>query len=72
MNWNHSIRRFHRWMSIAFTLAVIVTMVSMAQQEPVAWLTYLPLFPLALLQFTGLYLLVEPHAARWRSARRSG
>jgi hypothetical protein len=32
----------------------------------------LPLFPLALLMLTGLYMFVLPYAAKWRSARRSG
>ena len=71
MNWNTWVRQFHRWMSVAFTLAVVVTSVAMAQQEPVAWLTYLPLPPLALLWLTGLYLFVLPHATRWRNRRRA-
>jgi hypothetical protein len=29
--------------------------------------TYSPLFPLALLLFTGLYMFVLPYAIRWRS-----
>jgi hypothetical protein len=71
MNWNTKIRQFHRWMSIAFTVAVIVTTVALAQKEPVEWMSYLPLLPLAFLQLTGLYLLVQPYATRWRSGRRT-
>ena len=70
MNWNKWIRQTHRWLAIAFTLAVIVTFVALAQKEPVVWVSYLPLAPLALLQLTGLYLFVLPYAARWRSGRR--
>jgi hypothetical protein len=33
--------------------------------------TYAPLLPLALLLVTGLYLFVLPHAAKWRSGRRT-
>ena len=71
MNWNNSIRQIHRWLSIAFTVAVIVAFVALAQKEPVVWVSYLPLAPLALLWFTGMYLFVLPHAVKWRSARRT-
>lgn len=66
MNWNHWIRQIHRWVSMAFTLAVGANFVAMSQGQPPAWLTYSPLAPLALLLFTGLYLFVLPYAARWR------
>ena len=70
MNWNAWIRQFHRWVAIAFTVTVIANFVAMTQGPPPAWITYSPLFPLALLLFTGLYLFALPYAARWRSARR--
>lgn len=69
MNWNKWIRQAHRWMSIAFTLAVIATFVALAQEKPVVWVSYLPLLPLFLLLFTGLYLFVLPYAAKWRGRR---
>jgi hypothetical protein len=59
-------------MALAFTAAVIVAMIALSQAEPVVWVSYLPLLPLALLQLTGLYLFVQPLAAKWRSARRAG
>lgn len=34
-------------------------------------MSHVPLFPLALLLFTGLYLFVLPYATRWRSGRRT-
>ena len=71
MNWNQRVRQTHRWLSMAFTVAVIVTFIALAQEEPVVWVSYLPLLPLALLWFTGLYLFVQPYAARWRSVRRT-
>ena len=71
MNWNNSIRQIHRSLSIAFTVAVVVTFVALAQKEPVVWVSYLPLAPLALLWSTGMYLFVLPHAVRWRSGRRT-
>jgi ABC-type polysaccharide/polyol phosphate export permease len=71
LNWKNLIRQTHRWLSIAFTLAVIVTFIALGQKEPVVWVSYLPLLPLALLLFTGLYLFVLPYATKWRSGRRS-
>jgi hypothetical protein len=68
MNWNKWIRQTHRWVSIAFTLAVIVNIAAMGQEKPVVWVGLLALLPLALLLFTGLYLFVLPYATKWRSA----
>jgi hypothetical protein len=64
---NKWIRQFHRWLAIAFTVTVIVTFVALAQKDPVVWISYVPLLPLALLLFTGLYLFVLPYAARRRA-----
>ena len=72
MNWNKWIRQIHRWLSIAFTVAVIVNIVAMGQKEPAVWVGLLPLLPLALLLLTGLYMFVLPYAAKWRSGRRAG
>jgi hypothetical protein len=71
VSWNHALRQLHRWLAIAFTLAVLCTSIALAQKEPAVWVSYLPLAPLAFLQLTGLYLLVQPLAARWRSGRRA-
>ena len=75
MNWNNWVRQFHRWVSIAFTVAVIANIAAIAlgkgQQQPPAWVTYSPLLPLALLLFTGLYLFVLPYAAKRRGGRRT-
>ena len=72
MNWNTWIRRVHRWLSIIFT-AVVVGIFAMlgAGTEPAEWVYFLPLFPLALLMLTGLYMFVLPYAARWRGGRRT-
>ena len=71
MNWNKWVRQTHRWLSIAFTVAVIVAFVALAQEKPVVWVSYLPLPPLFLLLFTGLYLFVLPYASKWRRGRTS-
>ena len=73
-NWNHSIRQFHRWVSIVFTLTVVANFAALAQgggAMPPPWITYSPLLPLALLVFTGLYLFALPYVAKWRGGSRS-
>ena len=72
MNWSKWIRQSHRWLSIAFTVTVIANIVALTvgRMQPAAWLTYLPLLPLALLLLSGLYLFVLPYATKWRSGRR--
>ena len=74
MNWNKWIRLIHRWVSIVFTVAVIVNFVALARgggEMPSPWVTYSPLLPLALLLLTGLYMFVQPYAIKWRSGRES-
>jgi hypothetical protein len=67
------IRQFHRWTSIVFTVTVLANFVALARGAgaPPPWVTYSPLFPLALLAFTGLYLFMLPYAANWRRGRNS-
>jgi len=63
------IRQIHRWLSILFTLSVIVTFIALALPEPVVWVSYIPLAPLFLLMTTGLYMFALPYFARWRGKR---
>ena len=72
MNWNKWIRQVHRWLSIAFTVAVIINVVAMGQAQPALWVGLLALFPLILLLVTGLYMFVLPYAANWRARRVGG
>jgi hypothetical protein len=67
LNWNKLIRQTHRWLSIAFTLAVILNLVFLMQKEQVIWVGLLALFPLILLLLTGLYLFALPYLAKGRS-----
>jgi ABC-type polysaccharide/polyol phosphate export permease len=72
MKWTKWIRQLHRWLSIAFTVAVVVVVAALVGgEEPATWVYYLPLFPLALLLPTGLYLFVLPYAVKWRSGRHT-
>ena len=67
MNWNNWLRQIHRWLSIAFTVAVIVNIVALVQEKQAVWVGLLALLPLALLLLTGLYLFVLPYATKWRT-----
>ncbi|WBB68437.1 hypothetical protein [Micromonospora sp. WMMD812] len=71
MNWNKWARQFHRWLAVTFTVTVIVTFVALAQEEPVLWVSYVPLLPLALLLITGLYLFALPYVAKRRGRQRA-
>jgi hypothetical protein len=33
MDWNTWVRQIHRWLAVAFTLAVIVNIVALGQQQ---------------------------------------
>ena len=67
MNWNAGIRQAHRWLSILFTLVVagIFAVLGLGRQ-PEAWVYFLPLFPLALMTLSGLYMFALPYALRRR------
>ena len=70
MNWKNWIRQFHRWVSMAFVVAVIATSIALTQKEPIVWMSYVPLLPLALLAITGLYLFALPYLAKRRGVGR--
>lgn len=69
MNWNHTIRQIHRWLSILFTLAVIANFVALAMGSTAVWIGFVALVPLFLLLFSGLYMFFLPYVARGRSQR---
>ena len=71
MNWNKWVRQTHRWGSIAFTVAVIVNFVAVAEKKETFWVGSMALLPLALLLITGLYMFVLPYATNWRNRRRT-
>ncbi len=70
MNWNKWVRQTHRWLSIAFTVGVIVNLVAVFQKKYTAWVGLMALLPLILLMVTGLYMFVVPYATKWGSERR--
>jgi ABC-type polysaccharide/polyol phosphate export permease len=65
------IRQFHRWTSAAFVLTVIATTIALNQKEPIMWMSYVPLLPLALLALTGIYMFFLPYMRR-RGAQQAG
>jgi heme A synthase len=69
LNWNKWVRQTHRWLTIAFTVAVIVNFVAVVQGKYSSRLGLLAVTPLAFLFFTGLYLFLLPYATKWRSER---
>lgn len=75
MHWNRRVRRTHRWLSIVFTLAVVVNILlnvlPLASEEVVTGVGLLTLLPLTLLLITGLYLFVLPYATRTDDRPRS-
>jgi len=71
MNWNNWIRQTHRWLSMAFTAAVIVNIVAIAQKKYTNSVGLLAVIPLALQFFTGLYLFVLPYVTKWDRGRRT-
>lgn len=72
MNWNKWIRQIHRWVSIAFTLGVIINLFAAGSgEEPAVWVYFLALVPLILLLITGLYLFVLPYTAKWRGVKQT-
>jgi hypothetical protein len=70
MNWSKWVRQIHRWLSIAFRVTVIVCFVALGGSLPF-WVFYVPLLPLAVLLFSGLYLFALPYATKWRIGRRT-
>lgn len=67
---NLTFRQVHRWLSVVFTLSIVVTAVALAQEAPPVWVSFVPLFPLALLLLTGLYLFALPYTSRRRTTAR--
>ena len=69
MTWSLWIRQTHRWLAIIFTIVVLGIFIALGVgQQPAQWVYYLPLLPLFLLMFSGLYMFFLPYVQR-RSAR---
>ena len=71
MNWNKWIRQTHRWLSMAFTVAVIVNIVAIGLKKYSTSVGLLAMAPLAFLFFTALYLFVLTYINEWRGGQRT-
>ena len=71
MNWNKWIRQTHRWLCVAFTVAVIINIVAVVRGKYSSGVGLVAVVPLAFLLLTGLYLFVLPYATRWGGGRRA-
>lgn len=69
MSSNLWIRQIHRWLSIAFTLAVIANIVALTMQVQATWIGLMAFVPLIPLLATGLYLFALPYLGRRSEAR---
>ena len=58
------IRQIHRWLSLAFTIAVIANIVALTMQIQATWIGLLAFVPLIPLLATGLYLFALPYVGR--------
>ena len=67
MPWNKWIRQTHRWLSMAFTAAVIVNVAAVVQGKYTSKVGLLAVATLALQFVTGLYLFLLPYATKWRN-----
>jgi hypothetical protein len=69
---NKWIRQTHRWLSIVFTVVVIVNGVAVAEGKYTNKLGLLAVFVLGLEYLSGLYLFGLPYAVKWRGRSRQG
>ena len=70
MTGNMWVRQIHRWLSLAFTLAVIANIVALTLQIQATWIGLLAFVPLIPLLATGLYMFALPYISRRSGARQ--
>ncbi len=67
MTLNMWVRQIHRWVSIIFAIIVASLFAALGMgTQPPQWVFFLPLIPLAMLMFTGLYMFALPYLANRR------
>ena len=65
------VRQAHRWVAIAFTLAVIANLVALSRESQSVWVGVLALVPLVMLLLSGLVLFVLPYVRRAGGTQRT-
>ncbi len=58
------IRTIHRWLSIIFTVAVLINIAALVMGSQATWIGFLALVPLIPMLITGLYLFFQPYLAK--------
>jgi heme A synthase len=71
MHWNQWIRQTHRWMSVIFTVAVLINGVAVVRGRYTARLGLMAVATLALLFLSGVYLFLLPYLGKWRNGGRA-
>ncbi|HMV68617.1 MAG TPA: hypothetical protein PKA64_17330 [Myxococcota bacterium] len=64
MSWSARIRQIHRWLSVVFTLAVLVNFAVQGHEEIALTVGMSTLVVLFAMLFTGLYLFALPYLPR--------
>jgi hypothetical protein len=65
---NKWIRQIHRWVSVIFTLVVIMNFVALGMQSEAQWVGFLAIPPLLVLLLTGAYLFLLPYLGKSKAA----
>ena len=66
---NKFMRQAHRWLSIIFTVVVVINIGALVAGSQATWVGFLALPPLLLMLISGLYLFVLPYTSKARAAR---
>lgn len=61
---NASIRTAHRWLSIVFTVAVLINIAAQVAGVDAVWIGLLALVPLILMMISGLWMFAQPYLRR--------
>lgn len=61
---NPFIRQSHRWLSIVFTVAVLINIAAQVAGIDAVWIGLLALVPLILMMISGLWMFVQPYLRR--------
>lgn len=64
-------RQLHRWLSLVFTLAVVINLGAMMAGSTATWVGLLALPPLLFMMVTGVYLFALPYRAKRSSGEQA-
>jgi hypothetical protein len=66
MGWNYWLRQTHRWLSIVFTVMVLINIAAIVMKVQATWIGLLAFVPLIPMLITGLYMFALPYVAKPR------